>query len=275
MPKLTAKQKKDGTVYGRKTSLVGTVKDVDLSKRIVTGFYNSLNYFDKDWDVSLKGCYNKSIADRGPKSEAVAKFKMLRDHNWNKVLSRPHVLEERKVDGVEGLYFEAKLSQSTTGNDALIDYQEGVIDNHSFGFAYGVITYLADDTDAYKKVFDTLINPEDTIGKGGLYAVAEYIAYEGSAVPYGANELTPFLGVKSGNKSAYIEDLCGKIETMRRQIRHGKQSDEHLESLEMQMRQIEQLIKGLELEKPLKTGTQDGPPNAEDSKSRRKLILNL
>ena len=273
---LTAKQKKECTIYGCKTQSVTTIKDVDPASRTVTGFFNSLYYFDSDWDVSLPGSFNKSIADRGPESQAVAKFKMLRDHNWEKTISRPHVLEQKTIDNITGLYFEAKLSKSTAGRDALIDYQEEVIDNHSFGFAYGELTWMASDTDAYKKIFDLLINPEDAQGKEGLYAVAEYIAYEGSAVPFGANELTPFLGMKSGEYAENAAKLSERVEKLSHQIRHGKQSDGHLFEMEMQLKQISQLIKGFEFEKPFKKDTHQEPSDAEKAASRkRNLILSI
>lgn len=272
---LTAKQKKERTVYGRKVQSVTTIKDVDPASRTVTGFFNSLYYFDSDWDVSLPGSFNKSIADRGPESQAIAKFKMLRDHNWEKTISRPHVLEQKTVDNITGLYFESKLSKSTAGRDALIDYQEEIIDNHSFGFAYGEISWLKADTDAYKRVFDLLVNPEDAQGKEGLYAVAEYVAFEGSAVAYGANELTPFLGMKSGENEENAARLAKLVSRMRHQLEHGKQSDEHLQAMDMQMRQLEQAIKNFEFEKPLKKDTQSGPSNTEKTQSRKSLILNL
>ncbi len=272
MEHLTAKQKKQSTVYGCKSSTVqAAIKDVDVSQRTVTGFFNSLYYFDSDWDVSLPGSYNKSIADRGPDSNATAKIKMLRNHNWEKVISRPKVLEQRTIDGITGFYFEATLGKSTAANDALIDYQDEVIDNHSMGFWYEQLEWMSSDTDEYKKIFDLLINPEDAEGKEGLYAVKQYGIWEGSAVPFGANSLTPFLGVKSGDKAGYIESLAKKVEVLRKAVTSGAQSDEHLSNFEEKMKQIEQLILDMKIFEPLKKDTPPGPPRTQESESKNRF----
>lgn len=269
MTHLTAKQKKQQTVYGRKRStVVAAIKDVDASSRTVTGFFNSLYYFDSDWDVSLPGSYNKSIADRGPESSAEAKIKMLRNHNWDKVISRPKVLEQKTIDGITGLYFEAALGKSTAANDALLDYQDEVIDNHSMGFWYEQLEWLSEGTDDYKKVFDLLLNPEDAEGKDGLYAVKQYGIWEGSAVPFGANALTPYLGMKAGDKAGYIESLAKKVEVLRKAVTSGAQSDGHLSNLDMKMKQIEQLILDMNIFEPLKKDTLPGPPRTQEQKSK-------
>ncbi len=67
-------QIKKGLAYAVK-SAQAQIQDVDMTKRIVTGFYNSYNFFDDGNDVLLMGCAAKSISDRGPAGPAVQKDK--------------------------------------------------------------------------------------------------------------------------------------------------------------------------------------------------------
>src|ERR1700742_226769 len=86
------------------------IKDVDTTGRVVTGFYNSFNYFDSDQDVILPGAMNKSIKEHGPESDGIAKIKHLMFHDWKQLPGKIQVLKEQKenVQGVNilGTYFE-------------------------------------------------------------------------------------------------------------------------------------------------------------------------
>src|ERR1044072_5578139 len=109
----TLQDKKDMYYPVKSGNLVATIKDVDMSKRIVTGLYNTYNYFDSDYDVLLPGCAKKSINERGPQSSAVAKIKHLANHDWTQMPGKLKVLEERSVEVngqlVTGIYFETKM----------------------------------------------------------------------------------------------------------------------------------------------------------------------
>ncbi len=82
--------------------------------------------------------------------------------------------------------------------------------------------------------------------------------------------------MKSGENEENAVRLAKLVGRMRHQLTHGKQSDEHLQAMDMQMRQLEQSIKGFEFEKPFKKDTQREPSDAEKAASRkRNLILNI
>lgn len=242
-------QKKNDLLYGVKANPSMTVQDVDLSKRIVTGYFNTCFFLDSDADVSIPGCMNKSIGDRGPKSSATGKIKHLKDHNWSTIPGKIEVLEEKTFDykgvKVTGTYFETKMSNTQLGTDTLINYQEGVYDNHSFGFRYVDIEMIDEESDNWKKYLDQLINPEDATKLGYMFVVHEYKMYEGSTVGLGANQLTPFLGVKSGNRDAVLLKLNDRFTLLQKQLKSGTQSDEMLQSLEMEVLQLQQLTKEL------------------------------
>ena len=245
------KQKKLSTSYGIKSNGEQgiSVKDVDLTKRIVTGFYNTAMFFDSDFDVSLPGSNTKSIQERGPQSSAVGKIKHLKGHNWNEIPGTIITLEERSMNfngiNLTGTYFETKMVNTTLGNDSLINYQEGIIDNHSFGFKYMDIEMIDQDSSNWKEWVNKLVNPQDAEKAGFMFLVKEYKMYEGSQVGLGANQLTPYLGVKSGNPEAILLKVNERFDLLTKQLRSGTQSDETMYQFEMELKQLRQITNEL------------------------------
>lgn len=241
--------------YAIKSSDTGVIiKDVDTTKRIVTGLYNTALYFDSDQDVLLKGCADRSIKERGPASTSTAKIKHLMFHDWTQLPGKIQVLEEKTVEvegkNVTGIYFETKMADTQLGTDTIINYQEQVYDNHSIGFRYLDGEWVDAEASDWQKYLDLLINPEDAIAAGYMFVWKEIKLYEGSTVAFGANELTPYLGVKSGNKEAMIMKLSSRINALKTQVISGKQSDEMLQSFEMQLMQLDQIIKEVFVAEP-------------------------
>lgn len=243
MDKISEISRKKSRPYAIKSANQLAIKDVDLGKRIVTGFYNTCNFFDSDNDVALPGVNNKSIAERGPNSSSVCKIKHLAFHDWDKQPGKILTLEERTINGITGTYFETKMSNTTLGNDTLINYQEGIIDNHSEGFRYQDGELIEQGDENWNKYLSLLINPEDAEKVGHMFIWRQWKMYEGSNVAFGANELTPYLGVKSGNKDALLMKLNERIDLLGKQVKGGTQSDETLETFEMQILQLKQIIK--------------------------------
>ncbi len=225
-----------------------TILDVDTTKRIVTGLYNTALYFDSDYDVILPGANKKSIEERGPASNATQKIKHLMDHEWNtdKMPGRITLLEERKVQWqgreIHGTYFEMQCSKSRYGDDVLINYQEKIYDNHSEGFRYMAGEFVEKGSDLWDTWLPLLINPEDAEAAGFMFIWSELKMYEGSTVAFGANSLTPYLGVKSMNKDALLLKLNGRMDLLTKQLRDGKQTDECMQQFEMQASQIKQMM---------------------------------
>lgn len=138
----------------------GTTKDVDIKSRVVSGFLSGFGNIDKGNDIIEKGAFAKSINER------FSKIFFLLQHDMQKPLGKFQVLEEKD----SGLYFEAKVSNTSYGNDLLQLYEDGVINEHSIGF--------------------NVIKSEK---KSGVRIIKEVKLFEGSAVTIGANENTPFL----------------------------------------------------------------------------------
>jgi len=131
------------THYGVKTISV-KITDIDEGSRKVKGYFSDFDTIDSDRDIIRKGSFKRSIDARGPKSEGNRKIAHLRNHDWNQSIGFINELTEDS----KGLGFVSTLGRSTKGNDALLDYQDGILREHSIGFAYvkGKIEKVEDDT---------------------------------------------------------------------------------------------------------------------------------
>ena len=225
------------------------ILDVSTSSRIVTGFFNSYNFFDSDKDVLIMGSAKKSIEERGVNSTAVAKIKHALNHDLTTLVGKLQVLEETTKNGITGIYFESKIANTTLGNDTLINYKEGIYDNHSIGFKYNQLSLIESEKNpvAWNEVVSKLVNPEEAEKYGYLYLVKEINLFEGSTVAFGANSLTPFLGVKSGSKESMTLALVSKLNQLEYTVKNGMQSDEMLSTFELQIKQFKQILKEIEV----------------------------
>jgi hypothetical protein len=182
------------------------VKDIDEEKGIVTGYFSSFGNIDSDGDMIMPGAFTKSI------TESRSRIKHLWQHDVRYPLSKPEVLKEDP----HGLYFESKVSHTSYGKDVLRLYKDKVIDEHSIGFR----TERKNKKDNYTELIELKL-------------------WEGSTVTWGANENTPFLGMKGMT----VENVITKMDNVYKAFRHGKfESDEIFEQLEIYHKQLQQFI---------------------------------
>lgn len=179
----------------------GTTKDVDVKSRIVSGFLSGFGNVDKGNDIIEKGAFAKSINER------FSKIFFLLQHDMQKPLGKFQVLEEKD----SGLYFEAKVSNTSYGTDLLQLYEDGVINEHSIGF-----------------------NTIKAERKSGIRIIKELKLFEGSAVTIGANENTPFLGFKSA-----IAEISDKQSKILMALKNGNLTDETFIMLEYSLKQLQ------------------------------------
>lgn len=221
---MTEKQKLN-TIYGNK-SLDLKVDDIDTGNRIVKFYLSSFDTLDSDSDIIRKGAFTKSLQERGVNSKGNRKIQFLRHHDWTWQIGKFLELEQDS----KGLFAVAKLGTSTKGEDALRDYDEGIIKEHSIGFQYvkGKIEELEDDT------------------YGKFYNITEVNLFEGSAVTLGANENTPVIDVQKGLvDSDYLLNLNNDMNTLIKALKNGKGTDERLENIEFKLKQIQQKYNSL------------------------------
>lgn len=192
----------------------GTVKDVDLKTKTVTGYFAAFDNVDADNDVFLQGAFSKSIKERGPEGKDHI-FHLLA-HNIYQPLGKPSILREDK----KGLYFETPVADTTYGIDTLKLYEGGVYKEHSVGF----ITIQSDKR-------KDAANEEET----EITEIKEVKLFEGSTVLWGANDQTPFSGFK--------EEMKTRIDFVTKVLKIKDLSDETLSLFEFELFKLQSLLK--------------------------------
>lgn len=157
--------------------------------RTISGYAAVFNNKDKAGDILLKGCFAKSINDRGPESTANDKIIMLWQHDMHEPIGRISVLQEDE----KGLYFEAVIDDVERGNQAIKQLESGTLNQFSIGYSY------VWEKCEYDQERDAFI-------------VKEVVLYEISVVSIGCNGETEYLGLKSGSTDPY-EELKNEIES--------------------------------------------------------------
>ena len=98
------------------------IKDIDTGSRQVAVYLSKFDAIDSDMDVIKKGAFKKSLKERGIKSTSNRKIAFLRHHDWEKQIGKFVELAEDDF----GLYAVGQLGRSTDGDDAFMDYQDGI-----------------------------------------------------------------------------------------------------------------------------------------------------
>ncbi len=241
-------------------SIALDVKDIDPQTRRVKMALAAFGNIDSDKDVIRKGAFAKSISERGPESISNRKIAHLRYHDWEHQIGKLISLEETD----HHLIAISELGRSTKGNDALLDYQDGIIMEHSIGFQY---------------VPDKM----QLIGEGpqAYFDIKEVILWEGSAVTFGANSLTPTLDVSKGNKPELLEKLNTEMNVLIGALKNGKGTDERLFSIEMGLKVCQQKYNSLINFVPVEKTTEEDKPDSEKQEresranAKKQMLINL
>jgi len=187
-------------------SLIGEVKDVDMAGRRVTGYLSAFNNKDFDNDIIVKGAFSKSINER--KKDIF----FLNQHNWSQPHGKFQVLEEDE----KGLYFESEpfVKGVSYSEDTLKLYEAGIIKEHSIGF----ITIKAEND-----------------SKLDARLIKEVKLFEGSNVTMGANNNTPFTGLKN----LTLSEINDKCTLLYKAIRNGSFTDDTFVVLEYALKDLQ------------------------------------
>jgi HK97 family phage prohead protease len=235
------------THYGSKSLNLG-VKDIDSSTGSVIFYASAFDIKDSDNDIIRKGSFAKSISEIGPSSTGNRKIAHLRNHEWDEQIGLPSKMEEDDF----GLLVVSKLGRSDNGKNALLDYEDGILREHSIGFNYvdGKIQWV----------------PE---ADGGYFNITELKLFEVSGVTFGANEFTPVIAMakSSGNADPLMKKLNEVCESFQKALKRGLGTDERLESMELRFAQIQQMVKSLEDLKPSIKDTLKAEPTKAEVKS--------
>jgi HK97 family phage prohead protease len=193
------------------------VKDMDEKKGIYTGYFSTFNVKDAGGDTVMPGAFTKTFAEWGPAGKH--RIKNLYQHDLFSPVGKPLVLAEDS----RGAYHETQISQTTLGKDIMILIRDGVLEEHSFGYA----TVKAD--------------PDP---KGGRI-LRELKCYEYSILLLGMNEQTPVTGIKALSSAG---DLQKRMQTVERILRKGElQHDDLVVALELELKQWSEAVKELDV----------------------------
>lgn len=238
MKTLSKKEKLD-MPFAVKVDGLNSFKEIDTTQRTVDVIANTYYWFDSDGDVLIPGCAVKSIQERGPDSKLPGKIKHLSNHDLHKAIGRIEKLEETKFEGMDVLRANSYMSETDLGEETLVKYNEGLIDQHSIGFRYMDLQFLESESEEFDAMLSKLINPEDAIDAGYLYVVRELKLWEFSSLDgFGSNRLTPYLGSKSENVTVQYNNLIAKHRALVTAIKNG--GDKGV--IELQNAQIEQML---------------------------------
>lgn len=186
------------------------LEDLDEVKGIVRHFWSGYGNEDSDGDIIRQGAFKRSIDQRGPGSTN-PRIKFLWQHRIEQVRGTPQKFEDKDV----GLLATTKIilgRPNQEGEDLIILYREKGITEHSIGF-------------------DQVRRDEND-----RRVIIEGRLWEGSAVTFGANPLTPFVDVKGVYRKS---DREGRLEYLQTQIDRADRlkncgiSDELSEEFEM------------------------------------------
>jgi len=229
--KIVQENKSMDKVYTIKNTSL-ELKDVDTEKGTVAGYFSAFNNVDAHGDIIRAGSYAKSIQENGPTGKD--RIGHLYMHDPMNPIGK---ITELKEDDF-GLYFESKISKRPFAQDVLTMYQEGIIKEHSVGFIPLVFSEMRDDNGRLKG-----------------YEITETKLREGSSVFMGANENTPFVGMKS------LEEMEGRMEVLESFIKGAKVTDTTFNTIENELSQLKALINTLITKEPSKGTPNDEPLN--------------
>ncbi len=232
-----------------------SVKDIDTSGRRVQVALSKFGNVDSDGEVITRGAFAKSIKERGAESQTNRKIKFLRYYDFEHEIGIWKSMEETH----EHLIGIGDLGRSTKGNDAFLDYQDGIITEHSIGF----------------------ISVPDKINvlESGIVELNEVFLMEGSAVTFGANSETPVFNVSGKDQYCqdYLDKLNSKMYGLLNALKNGHGTDERLESIENQLRVIQSKYNSLIKFEPVKDET--NPLDKDEPKpiinNQKEFYLNL
>jgi hypothetical protein len=101
---------------------------------------------------------------------------------------------------------------------------------------------------------------------GGFYEVSEVALFEGSAVTFGANDLTNVVEVaKTEGKGATAQKIADEINIVTKAILNGQGTDERQYNLEMKLKYLNEQLLTLATAEPFKKHSVKSEPKNDNS----------
>jgi uncharacterized protein len=207
-------------------SISASIKDVDGKKGVVSGYFASFDNVDSDGDIIKKGAFAKSIMEWGPGSSQ-PRIKHLQNHNVSQPLGKLTNLSE----DTKGLLYDSQIGSHTLGQDFIKMVDSGLITEHSIGYQTMKQNQIQDYADYMK-------NPA-----AGMYELTDLKLWEGSSLTaWGSNQRTPLTSLKGKERDTAIQVLLNRQKNMEKFCRNSSASDETIELLLIECKQLTQLI---------------------------------
>jgi len=210
-----------------------SVKDVDIKAQTVSGYFSSFGVVDAYGDVMMKGAFAKTIKEQGPASSQ-PRIKHLMNHDVTMPIGKIIDLKEDDF----GLFYVSQIGSNNAGQDFLKMVESGLITEHSIGFK-------------------TITEKKSKQGGQDVNELHELKLYEGSSLTgWGVNQYTPLIQqVKSADQ------LKGRLKRLEKFIKDSTATDECIESLMLEVKQLTQLIEDMQSKEattePVKTTSPD------------------
>jgi len=209
------------------------LKDIDTTSRRVVKYVSAFGNEDTHRDIVQKGAYAKTIR------ENKSRIKFLWNHDSTGM--PVGVLDEIEEDEFV-LKVTSKILPTTKGNDLLICYENGAVNEHSVGFY--------------------TINKKSNDKGNRIITEAHLLEY--SAVLWGSNENTPLLGMKSSLAPIdQLAELQKRSQRLYKSISVGNLSDETCQLLALEHTLINKamtdLIESLSTSEPETLSTPEAP----------------
>lgn len=173
--------------------------DIKVDGRTVDCYVAAFGNKDRAGDVLIKGCFAKSLQERGPAS-ANPEIAYLWQHDLADPAGKPLLLEERDI----GLFASNYHDEVETGNRALAQQLSGTLKFYSIGF-----NYVWDKLE-YDDVNDQFI-------------VKELELFEESLVTIAMNNRTGIIAIKSAEIMEVREELLRTTEAYIKKLNPKKQ----------------------------------------------------
>lgn len=214
-----------------KSNSASLIKDVSSKKGIVKAYFAIFGIKDSDNDIIEPGAFKKSIEERGPDGGS-NRIKHFKNHSTWDVPGKLLELGEDQKGG----WFLSQLSKSTLGRDTLIEYEEGIITEHSHGFEI----------------------MQEEVDEQGTNHIKESRLWEVSSLTaWGANHLTNTEYVKEIRSA---DQFIAEMKRLTSYLKIGRFSDELLEKSENELAKLSAacISLGIKLE-PENTQEDDEP----------------
>ncbi len=179
------------------------IRDVDVKKRIVSGYLSQVEVSDKVMDIVDKKAFNMTLSER--KNDIY----YLNQHNW----SQPHgKFSELEVDNYGLKFISNPFPNTSYSNDAIELIEKGIINSNSIGY----ITMKSQKEGQYRRLTEVKL-------------------MEGSTVTLPANDGAVITGLKSMN----LDQIREKEVLIIKAFRTGKFTDETFTLLELALKELQ------------------------------------